>query len=160
MYQYTLADQVSGATDGNGLEVRYGYDCLDRLEHISYGNGVETTYAYDMDGNLSRLETRSGEAVLLSFTYQYDGNGNRIAKTGSQGFVTAGFEDFSVADFQNFATAGSSALQCKTLDIAYQYDIRGQLLEECRNGQTVRYVYDAAGNRIKKTDAKWRCGNS
>jgi RHS repeat-associated protein len=46
-------------------------------------------------------------------------------------------------------TAGSSAL-----DIRYQYDVRGQLLEECRNGAAVRYAYDAAGNRIQKTENK------
>ena len=46
-------------------------------------------------------------------------------------------------------TAGSSAL-----DIRYQYDVRGQLLEECRNGAAVRYAYDAAGNRIRKTEGE------
>ena len=34
------------------------------------------------------------------------------------------------------------------MDIRYQYDIRGQLLEERRNGASVHYMYDAAGNRI------------
>ena len=68
----------------------------------------------------------------MSFDYKYDGNGNRTAKTGIQGL-----------------TAGSSAL-----DIRYQYDVRGQLLEECRNGAAVRYAYDAAGNRIRKTEGE------
>ena len=31
-------------------------------------------------------------------------------------------------------------------------DVRGQLLEECRNGAVVRYFYDAVGNRIRKTE--------
>ena len=31
-------------------------------------------------------------------------------------------------------------------------DVRGQLLEECRNGAVVRYAYDAVGNRIRKTE--------
>ena len=114
------------------MKVQYGYDSLDRIEHIHYGNGVQTNYAYDCDGNISHLETRTESAVLLSFDYKYDGNGNRTAKTGIQGL-----------------TAGSSAL-----DIRYQYDVRGQLLEECRNGAAVRYAYDAAGNRIRKTEGK------
>lgn len=38
------------------------------------------------------------------------------------------------------------------MDISYQYDVRGQLLEECRNGDSVCYTYDKAGNRIRKTD--------
>ena len=131
-YEYDLLGRMTCIHSGQGMNVQYGYDSLDRIEHIHYGNGVQTNYAYDCDGNISHLETRTESAVLLSFDYQYDGNGNRTAKTGIQGL-----------------TAGSSAL-----DIRYQYDVRGQLLEECRNGAAVRYAYDAAGNRIQKTEGE------
>ena len=131
-YEYDLLGRMTCIHSGQGMNVQYGYDSLDRIEHIHYGNGVQTNYAYDCDGNISHLETRTESAVLLSFDYKYDGNGNRTAKTGIQGL-----------------TAGSSAL-----DIRYQYDVRGQLLEECRNGAAVRYAYDAAGNRIKKTEGE------
>ena len=131
-YEYDLLGRMSCIHSGQGMKVQYGYDSLDRIEHIHYGNGIQTNYAYDCDGNISHLETRTESAVLLSFDYNYDGNGNRTAKTGIQGL-----------------TAGSSAL-----DIRYQYDVRGQLLEECRNGAAVRYAYDAAGNRIQKTEDK------
>ena len=131
-YEYDLLGRMTCIHSAQGMKVQYGYDSLDRIEHIHYGNGVQTNYAYDCDGNISHLETRTESAVLLSFDYQYDGNGNRTAKTGIQGL-----------------TAGSSAL-----DIRYQYDVRGQLLEECQNGAAVRYAYDAAGNRIKKTEGE------
>ena len=99
---------------------------------------METVYAYDADGNISSMETKAGENVLLSFAYEYDGNGNRTAKTGRQsGAVLGGI------------TAGNNAL-----DISYSYDIHGQLLEEYRNGTSTKYTYDKAGNRIKKTDAQ------
>lgn len=118
--------------------MRYGYDALDRISHIRYGNGVETAYEYDADGNISSMETKAGENILLSFVYKYDGNGNRTAKTGRQaGAVLGGI------------TAGNNAL-----DISYSYDIRGQLLEEYRNGTSTQYTHDKAGNRIKKTDAR------
>ena len=94
--------------------------------------GRRTNYAYNCDGNISHLETKTESTVLLSFDYQYDGNGNRTAKTGIQRL-----------------TAGSSAL-----DIRYQYDVREQLLEECWNDAAVRYTYDAAGNRIQKIEGK------
>ena len=110
------------------MEVRYHYDCLDRLEQIRYGNGIRTSYWYDADGNVSHLETCMGSDILLSFQYQYDGNGNRLMKTGIQGP----------------ATDGSCAL-----DITYQYDVRGQLLEENRKDAVFHYTYDAAGNRIR-----------
>lgn len=109
-YEYDLLDrQIRIYNDG--LEVRYGYDALNRISHIRYGNGVETAYAYDGSGNLSSLETRAGSETLLSFTYQYDGNGNRVSKTG----------------IQSSLTSGNNAL-----DISYQYNVRGQLLEERR----------------------------
>ncbi len=110
------------------MEVRYHYDCLDRLEQIRYGNGIRTSYWYDADGNVSHLETCMGSDILLSFQYQYDGNGNRLMKTGIQGS----------------ATDGSSVL-----DITYQYGVRGQLLEENRKDAVFHYTYDAAGNRIR-----------
>ena len=46
-------------------------------------------------------------------------------------------------------TAGNNAL-----DLSYAYDVRGQLLEERRNGASVCYAYDKAGNRIRKTDVQ------
>lgn len=131
-YEYDLLGRISRIHNAEGMEVQYKYDSLDRIEKIRCGNRVETTYAYDCDGNISQLETKAGETVLLSFAYKYDGNGNRTVKAGIQGL-----------------TEGSNALA-----INYQYDIRGQLLEEKRNDLSVCYAYDAAGNRIKKTDGK------
>ena len=101
---------------------------------------METAYTYDGDGNIRTLETRAGENVLLSFAYWYDGNGNRTAKTGTQA---------TLGGITSEITTGNNAL-----DISYNYDVRGQLLEERRNGASVSYAYDKAGNRIRKTDAQ------
>ena len=135
-YEYDILGRRSRIYNNDGLEVRYGYDALNRIRHIRYGNGVETACTYDGDGNIRTLETRAGENVLLSFAYRYDGNGNRTAKTGMQAALGG-------------ITAGNNAL-----DISYNYDVRGQLLEERRNGASVCYAYDKAGNRIRKTDAQ------
>ena len=141
-YEYDILGRRSRIYNNDGLEVRYGYDALNRIRHIRYGNGVETAYTYDGDGNIRTLETKAGENVLLSFAYRYDGNGNRTAKTGMQAGVTLGGVTSEI-------TAGNNAL-----DISYNYDVRGQLLEERRNGASVCYAYDKAGNRIRKTDAQ------
>jgi len=140
-YEYDILGRRSRIYNDEGLEVCYGYDALNRISHIRYGNGVETAYAYDGDGNISSLETKAGENILLSFAYQYDGNGNRTAKTGTQASAAIG-------GITSEITVGNNAL-----DISYSYDIRGQLLEERRNGGSVCYAYDKAGNRIRKTDA-------
>ena len=135
-YEYDILGRRSRIFNDDGLEVCYGYDALNRIRHIRYGNGVETAYTYDGDGNIRTLETKAGENVLLSFAYQYDGNGNRTAKTGMQ------------------ATLGGITTGNNALDLSYAYDVRGQLLEERRNGASVCYAYDKAGNRIRKTDAQ------
>ena len=135
-YEYDILGRRSRIFNDDGLEVRYGYDALNRIRHIRYGNGVETAYTYDGDGNIRTLETKAGENVLLSFAYRYDGNGNRTAKTGTQ------------------ATLGGITIGNNALDISYAYDVRGQLLEERRNGTSVCYAYDKAGNRIRKTDGQ------
>ncbi len=139
-YEYDILGRRSRIYNNDGLEVRYGYDALNRIRHIRYGNGVETAYTYDGDGNIRTLETRAGENVLLSFAYQYDGNGNRTAKTGTQA---------ALGGITSEITTGNNAL-----DLSYAYDVRGQLLEERRNGASVSYAYDKAGNRIRKTDAQ------
>ena len=135
-YEYDILGRRSRIYNNDGLEVRYGYDALNRIRHIRYGNGVETAYTYDGDGNVCTLETRAGENVLISFAYRYDGNGNRTAKTGTQ------------------ATLGGITTGNNALDLSYAYDVRGQLLEERRNGASVCYAYDKAGNRIRKTDVQ------
>ena len=139
-YEYDILGRRSRIFNDDGLEVRYGYDALNRIRHIRYGNGVETAYTYDGDGNIRTLETKAGENVLLSFAYQYDGNGNRTAKTGTQA---------ALGGITSEITTGNNAL-----DISYNYDVRGQLLEERRNGASVCYAYDKAGNRIRKTDGQ------
>ena len=139
-YEYDILGRRSRIFNDDGLEVRYGYDALNRICDIRYGNGVKTAYTYDGGGNVRTLETRAGENVLLSFAYQYDGNGNRTAKTGTQA---------ALGGITSEITAGNNAL-----DISYNYDVRGQLLEERRNGASVCYAYDKAGNRIRKTDVQ------
>ena len=139
-YEYDILGRRSRIFNDDGLEVRYGYDALNRIRHIRYGNGVETAYTYDGDGNIRTLETKAGENVLLSFAYRYDGNGNRTAKAGTQA---------ALGGITSEITTGNNAL-----DLSYAYDVRGQLLEERRNGASVCYAYDKAGNRIRKTDAQ------
>lgn len=139
-YEYDILGRRSRIFNDDGLEVRYGYDALNRISRIHYGNGVETAYTYDGDGNIRTLETKAGENVLLSFAYRYDGNGNRTAKAGTQA---------ALGGITSEITTGNNAL-----DLSYAYDVRGQLLEERRNGASVSYAYDKAGNRIRKTDAQ------
>ena len=70
-YEYDSLGRKSRIYNRSGMEVRYEYDCLDRLEQITYGNGIVTRYQYDDSGNISQLETKAGDKILLSFRYEY-----------------------------------------------------------------------------------------
>ena len=74
------------------------------------------------------METKAGEEILLSFRYEYDGNGNRVAKWGEQAAIDGN----------------------QRITAAYRYDIRGQLTEERDGDACTSYGYDSAGNRIWK----------
>ncbi|RGF25905.1 hypothetical protein DW081_17315, partial [Clostridium sp. AF46-9NS] len=89
-------------------------------------------YGYDALNRISNIHYGNG----VETAYTYDGNGNHTAKTGTQ------------------ATFGDIISGSNALDLSYVYDVRGQLLEERRNGASVCYAYDKAGNRIRKTDAQ------
>ena len=89
-------------------------------------------YGYDALNRISNIHYGNG----VETAYTYDGNGNHTAKTGTQ------------------ATLGDIISGSNALDLSYVYDVRGQLLEERRNGASVCYAYDKAGNRIRKTDAQ------
>ena len=89
-------------------------------------------YGYDALNRISNIHYGNG----VETAYTYDGNGNHTAKTGTQ------------------ATLGDIISGSNALDLPYVYDVRGQLLEERRNGASVCYAYDKAGNRIRKTDAQ------
>ena len=89
-------------------------------------------YGYDALNRISNIHYGNG----VETTYTYDGNGNHTAKTGTQ------------------ATLGDIISGSNALDLSYVYDVRGQLLEERRNGASVCYAYDKAGNRIRKTDGQ------
>lgn len=71
--------------------MEYTYDRANRLKEVRFANGVVTKYTYDRDQNLTSLITlgKQGEC-FLSYTYCYDGNGNRILKEGKIGSLFSG----------------------------------------------------------------------
>lgn len=99
------------------------YDPSGRLLKRTFPNGVHADHTYDLGGQLLTLVHRKGDgAVLNSFVYQYDANGNRVAATDAVGLK------------------------------AYSYDKLDRLVqvtEPSGSGQT--YVYDAVGNRTDLT---------
>ena len=131
-YAHDRAGQITEIRDPEGVRTRYEYDILGRRSRIYNNDGLEVRYGYDALNHISRIHYGNG----VETAYTYDGDGNRTAKTGTQ------------------AALGGIISGSNALDLSYAYDVRGQLLEERRNGASVCYAYDKAGNRIRKTDAQ------
>ena len=104
--------------DPEGVCTRYEYDILDRRNRIFNDDGLEVLYGYDALNRISNIHYGNG----VETAYTYDGNGNHTAKTGTQ------------------ATLGDIISGSNALDLSYAYDVRGQLLEERRNGASVCYA--------------------
>ncbi len=121
-YSYDALGRLAGLSDGQGMVVSYTYNNLGQLSEKENGNGTYTTYAYDAAGNLTReINYAPGGAVNSSFTYTYNALGETTSMTDADGNVTS-----------------------------YGYDPLGQLTQvNLPGGQTISYVYNAAGNRTE-----------
>lgn len=73
-YSYDDADRLTGANDGAGLQVSYGYDGVGNRTNLTYPDSKTVTYNYD-DAN--RLETVTADWITGQFGYTYD-NANRL----------------------------------------------------------------------------------
>ena len=162
-YFYDYKGNLSSIEDDDGVVlVQYQHTLDGRLKEIQYQNGIHTTYDYDTDGNISRLSTLTKEKnPLCDFTYEYDLNGNRIAKVGAS---------LTLVNTQNKAVSfevgerreqqelqGDSSHQEFSLfgtRIYYQYDSMNRLLEESyyenEAEEKIQYEYDLCGNRLRK----------
>ncbi|MBN1316879.1 MAG: hypothetical protein JXA42_15475, partial [Anaerolineales bacterium] len=119
-YDYDHAGQLTGVDMKGGRHFELSYDGGGLLEHVDLPNGNMVDYAYDAAGNLLEIvEQDDGAQIIGGESYEYDANG-RIIK--------------SVDLFSGIVTT-------------YQYDAAGQLIKVERDGETIQWIYDAAGNR-------------
>ncbi|WP_077611728.1 RHS repeat-associated core domain-containing protein [Clostridium sp. Marseille-P2415] len=131
-YGYDWRGNLSSIREEAGNEiVRYGHRADGKLEAITHQNGVKTVYEYDTDGNISRLATfLADDKPLFDFRYEYDLNGNRMAKAGVRTL--------------------SEETGTRETVIGYRYDKMNRLTEEMYDGEAIQYIYDLCGNRMEK----------
>ena len=105
----------------------------DKLGRISEKNetlaGVTTTFAYDYDpaGRLVEVKVNG----LVSASYAYDANGNRLSRNGVSGTYDA--QD------RLLSNGGTS----------YSYTANGELKRKTQGGANTEYAYDALGNLLQ-----------
>jgi len=150
--RYTYAD------DGRltSLETKagrraYAYDANGYLESVLDIDGILTRYQYDASGQLTRIERGSGTVELLG----YDANGLLISQ------IVQDDQSVTITSLMYQRDGVGRVLSETQLDgtrIEYQYDSTGRLSGEVftqpgSGPRSIRYVYDRAGNRIRREDS-------
>ncbi len=111
---------------------------IERTETIG-GVSDMYAYAYDLSGRLREVQKNG----IVTATYTYDDNGNRLSLSRDSKLITGAY------DAQDRLTQMSDP--DPALSISYTYTPNGELLSKTANGQTTSYDYDAIGNLLAVT---------
>ncbi len=175
-YLYDPANRLTGIWAPNYGTISYRYDAGGRLTEKWLPNGVNSRYSYNADDSLQQLVNRRTTLNIISqHTYGYDGFGNRKSQVENTSGVIVNYtyaydglnrlvqvangtpaqqEDYSYDPLGN-RTAKTMNATTPVQSVSL-FDAANQLLE-VRSGSASglllqAYVYDAAGNLIKKAE--------
>ena len=149
----------------------FAYDGLNRLEESTYAEGAdmsqnknrysENILSYSANGSIKRLhrygKKNNGTFGLIDdLTYSYNGNQIKEISDKAGSLLYDGsfdFKDGANADVEYFYDANGALVKDLNKGISnIEYDILGNL--KCitfSNGFKTKYVYDAAGNKLRTT---------
>ncbi len=149
----------------------FAYDGLNRLEESTYAEGAgmsqnknrysENVLSYSANGSIERLQRygkKNNGAFGLIDDLMYSYNGNQIKaisdKAGSLLYDGSfDFKDGANADVEYFYDTNGALIKDLNKGISnIEYDVLGNL--KCitfSNGFKTKYIYDAAGNKLRTT---------
>ena len=149
----------------------FAYDGLNRLEESAYGEGAdlsqnksrysEHVLSYSPNGSIERLQ-RYGKknngtfGLIDDLTYSYNGNQIKAISDKAGSLLYNGsfdFKDGANADVEYFYDANGALVKDLNKGISnIEYDVLGNM--KCitfSNGFKTKYIYDAAGNKLRTT---------
>ena len=172
-YSYNdISRLLSIKRSGNVLRgYDFANDGLNRLEESTYAEGEdmsqnknrysENVLSYSANGSIERLQ-RYGKknngtfGLIDDLTYSYNGNQIKAISDKAGSLLYNGsfdFKDGANADVEYFYDANGALVKDLNKGISnIEYDILGNL--KCitfSNGFKTKYVYDAAGNKLRTT---------
>jgi RHS repeat-associated protein len=162
-YQYDGADDLTGITYPDGMQVTYGRDAAERITSVTATrNGVTQTVAsgitYEPFGPLSGLTYGNG----LTETRTHD-QGYRLTSISvpaiEQWTLTDNADDDITAIADGLNSANSQAFGYDGLNrltsaqgfygtLGYHYDLDGNRTQLTTNGAATAYSYDTASNHL------------
>ena len=172
-YSYNdISRLLSIKRSGNVLRgYDFAYDGLNRLEESTYSEGAgmsqnknrysENILSYSPNGSIERLQ-RYGKknngafGLIDDLTYSYNGNQIKAISDKAGSLLYDGsfdFKDGANADVEYSYDANGALVKDLNKGISnIEYDVLGNL--KCitfSNGFKTKYVYDAAGNKLRTT---------
>jgi RHS repeat-associated protein len=123
-YTYDELNRVSSVLIPGAGTTSYEYFKNGLLKNVSYPNGTTAEYIYDASNRVETIDNRHNVTALVSsFEYAYDRNGNRL---------------------QQIETHGGDPSETTV----YEYDAADRLLVVTYPDKITSYTYDGAGNRL------------
>lgn len=148
-YSYDLLSRLTQIVDPVGGVTTFEYDLANRRARRVQANGVETAYTYDASGQVTRIAATYGAAVMMSFDYTYDAQGNRSGWTYEDGRAFKFKHDYQGQLIEaTLRDAGNNVLY----DDDFGYDGANN---RTLGGPYSGYVYDAANRLVSTTTSSY-----
>jgi RHS repeat-associated protein len=158
-WNYSARGMLAGYTAVSGgttlFQTTYLRDSLDRITQATetvQGSTAVLGYAYDSLGRVKEVR-RDG---LVSATYEYDANGNRLQLTTPSGSLTGTYDAqdrLSAYGTATYTYGSNGELKTRTdgaITTSYTYDGLGNLTQVTKPDTQITYVIDARSRRIGK----------
>lgn len=134
----------------------YQYDGLNRLSLADYKTTGKVGYfnealGYDLMGNIVTLNRKANNTLIdqLNYTYANNNQSNQLAvindQSGNAEGLANGITNYTYNDNGNLLSDDRKALQ-------FHYNILNlpKLVKRVTDNQTIQYIYDATGRKLRK----------
>ncbi|WP_250277174.1 RHS repeat domain-containing protein [[Clostridium] colinum] len=184
-YEYDKNGNKIKEIDVTGKTTQFEYDELDLLKNVLYNenniaeynyynNGLiknlkngslEQEYSYDEDLNLSSLNIKHNDNLIVSNRYKYDANGNRKSKQMFDSLTRYFYteigqlrkvksESYEEELFYDKANNRTRRIVNGVEEI-YAYDGRNRLTKFTKDNKTTNFKWDNAGNLLQDDKANY-----